>query len=261
MANARYFASVTNYKKRFDEQLFKELATSLQIQDVLDSSTSVAQLSGGQKQRLSLLRALSIRPDILLLDEPTNGLDADVKLLFLTKLREIIRAFNLLVIYVTHHKLEAEILADEIIFLSKNKQKGYIDRIYQDKLIDFIESPPLAEAVKVFKYPQPNLVKCRLDGRRLLLSGEDGADNFMISVGSSDITYSASGGYRIVTAIENALYINIQLEVAGNLITVERRDYRDSEFVTLSGIFTMYDHNGNACGRLNIRKNEVEDEE
>jgi ABC-type multidrug transport system ATPase subunit len=261
MANARYFATTAHYKTRFDEQLFRELAASLQIEDVLGSSTPVAQLSGGQKQRLSLLRALSIRPDILLLDEPTNGLDADVKLLFLTKLREIIRAFNLLVVYVTHHKLEAEILGDEIVFLDKNRQRGYIDRVYQDKLIDFIERPPLAEAVKVFKYPQPNLLKCRLDGRQLLLSGDDGADHFMISVSSSDIAYTANGGYRVVTAVENALYVNIQLEAAGNLITVERRGYRDSGFVTLSGIFTMYDHNGNAGGKLSIQKNELVDEE
>jgi ABC-type multidrug transport system ATPase subunit len=261
LANARYFASVAHYKARFDEQLFKELAASLQIEDVLKSSTPVAQLSGGQKQRLSLLRALSIRPDILLLDEPTNGLDADVKLLFLTKLREIIRAFNLLVVYVTHHKLEAEILADEVIFLSKNRRKGYIDRVYQDKLIDFIEHPPLAEAVRVFKYPQPNLLKCRLEGRQLLLSEGADADHFMISVNSSDIAYTTTRGLRVMTAVENTLYVNLRLEGTGNLITVERRDYIDSGFVTLSGIFTMYDSDGNAGGKINIHKNEVADEE
>ena len=122
MQNARYFQRSSYYKKHFNENLFWELITSLNIQDVLEKSKSVLELSGGQRQRLSLLRALSIQPDLLLLDEPTNGLDATVKLQFLNKLREVVLKYGLMVIYVTHHKLETELIADEVIYISSNSK-------------------------------------------------------------------------------------------------------------------------------------------
>ncbi len=253
--NARYFSTISYYKNRFDKQLFNELAQSLQIDDILKTAKSIAQLSGGQKQRIALLRALSIKPDILLLDEPTNGLDADVKLLFLSKLKEIVIAYNLLVIYVTHHKLEAEIVADEIIFLSKNQQTGFIDRVYQNSLLNFVKQPPLLEAVKVFKYPQPNLLKCKIENNCLVLCNGD--NGFTISVHSAQINYSKDNGFRVETIIENALYVTMKFVGSHNLITVDRQHFQNVSNVSLSGIFITYDSNGNSNGSLTLRDNNL----
>jgi ABC-type multidrug transport system ATPase subunit len=218
--NARYFESTSFYKKRFDEILFSELVQSLNIFDVLQTQKSVSELSGGQRQRLSLLRALSIRPDILLLDEPTNGLDAEVKLQFLNKLREIVLKYNLLVIYVTHHKLETELLVDEIIYLSKDEQTGYINRIFQDSLLGFIEKPPLLEAVKVFNYPKPNLLKFSLDSNYLKQYQNDMTDFFYLCIEDKQIKFSPDKGFDYKIISSNPIYSLLELTDSQQILSV-----------------------------------------
>jgi polar amino acid transport system ATP-binding protein len=78
------------------------------------------QLSGGQSQRVSIVRSLSINPEVLFLDEPTSALDPVLTqevLRTIIKLREEHMNF----VIVTHEILFAKKAADYIIFMQEGK--------------------------------------------------------------------------------------------------------------------------------------------
>lgn len=60
------------------------------------------ELSGGQQQRVAIAMALAGEPDALLLDEPTTGLDVTTQAHILDLLRELARARNMAMVYVSH---------------------------------------------------------------------------------------------------------------------------------------------------------------
>ncbi len=87
------------------------------------------ELSGGQKQRVSLVRALSVNPDLLLLDEPFSKLDYKTKLDISYDVRNILKKENKSMIMVTHDIEEAINICDRVIVLSKNNNS--IKSIYK----------------------------------------------------------------------------------------------------------------------------------
>ncbi len=99
------------------------------------------QISGGQAQRVSIVRALSIKPDLILLDEPTSSLDP-----ILT--HEVLEAIKLLVkdridfIIVTHEIGFAKQVADYIVFMDEGK-------IIEQGSPDILENPQ-SEKLKRF---------------------------------------------------------------------------------------------------------------
>ncbi|HTK62712.1 MAG TPA: ATP-binding cassette domain-containing protein [Pseudonocardia sp.] len=84
-----------------------------------------AQLSGGQAQRVALARALAGDPRLLLLDEPLSALDVDVAPAMRSLLRRVLRGDGpgpaRTVVLVTHHLLDAVVLADRVVVLSDGR--------------------------------------------------------------------------------------------------------------------------------------------
>jgi ABC-type sulfate/molybdate transport systems ATPase subunit len=72
------------------------------------------QLSGGERQRVALARALARNPGVLLLDEPLSALDAHTKVAVRGELQELLRAFGLPTLLVTHDYEDAAALADKV---------------------------------------------------------------------------------------------------------------------------------------------------
>lgn len=214
--NARYFQFAGAFKERFNETLYVELVKSLGLEEVLSGKGSILDLSGGQKQRLSLLRALSIEPDFLLLDEPCNGLDAEVKRSFLNKLREITQRFRLAVLYITHHKLEAQLIADEVVYLVQEKQTGTVKQAAQGSITEFIEKPPVLEAVYIFRFPDVKVlpVKPGLNGKMILAeTGEDATEHWLVE--DNQIELNASEGFTFKVVSKSAVYTVIRNDEAG----------------------------------------------
>ncbi len=78
------------------------------------------QLSGGQSQRASIVRALSIMPEVILLDEPTSSLDPILTYEVLTAVKKLADEKKEFVI-VTHEIGFAKNIADYIIFMQDGK--------------------------------------------------------------------------------------------------------------------------------------------
>lgn len=74
-------------------------------------------LSGGQAQAVALARALARRPGLLLLDEPLAALDARTRLDVQAELRRHLAEFAGPCLLVTHHPLDALVLADRLVVI------------------------------------------------------------------------------------------------------------------------------------------------
>jgi iron(III) transport system ATP-binding protein len=72
------------------------------------------QLSGGEQQRVALARALVTRPSILVMDEPLSSLDDERKRAIASDLLGLQSQFGFTLIYVTHDRGEADMLASRI---------------------------------------------------------------------------------------------------------------------------------------------------
>ena len=76
------------------------------------------QLSGGQQQRVAIARTLVLNPDIILFDEPMSALDAEIKVVLRSQLKEIQKKLKITMIYVTHDQEEAFALSDRIMVIN-----------------------------------------------------------------------------------------------------------------------------------------------
>jgi iron(III) transport system ATP-binding protein len=72
------------------------------------------ELSGGQQQRVALARALAPRPAVVLLDEPFSNLDAAMREMVRSDVRDILREAHASAVFVTHDQDEAFGLADQV---------------------------------------------------------------------------------------------------------------------------------------------------
>lgn len=78
------------------------------------------QISGGQSQRASIVRALSIKPEIMLLDEPTSSLDPILTYEVLHAIKQLVDEKRD-VILVTHEIGFAKSVADYVIYMDEGE--------------------------------------------------------------------------------------------------------------------------------------------
>ncbi|MGA3267559.1 MAG: molybdenum ABC transporter ATP-binding protein [Verrucomicrobiota bacterium] len=102
----------------------------LEIQPLV--ARGVTELSGGEKQRVALARALLASPRLLLLDEPLASLDLALKDKIIPYLARIRDEFKIPMLYVTHDRLEALALADEMAVLVNGRiiQTGSVAEVF-----------------------------------------------------------------------------------------------------------------------------------
>ncbi|MDN5205467.1 ABC transporter ATP-binding protein [Fulvivirgaceae bacterium BMA10] len=263
LENAEYFRRISNYKSKFDHELFNEVATALQIQDILESATSINEISGGQRQRISLLRAMSIQPDFLLLDEPMTGLDEEVKDQFLQTLAMLIQRFRLMVIYVTHHRKETEFIADEILFLEKAKNLNSVSLAIQTTSNDFFSYAPTVSALNAIKDISVNTIKFKKNKNGPIIPTDEleiDSNIGLISFSQDVIQFTENSGFEFDVAAKTGAFTLLQLKNSSTVLTIENNKYLDgfqNKFMTLSGKINLYDSKGRFLRSAEIENNEI----
>jgi NitT/TauT family transport system ATP-binding protein len=85
------------------------------------------ELSGGMQQRGSIVRALSLRPQVLLMDEPFGALDAFTREEMNRVVEEIWLETRTTIVFITHSIEEAIFLSDRVIVLTKRPGRVHAD--------------------------------------------------------------------------------------------------------------------------------------
>jgi len=140
-----------------------QVVKKLNLSELLDTRGSDLNMS--EMQRVALARVLVTQPALLLLDEPMSNLDAALRESLRRELREIQKALNQTVLYVTHDQVEAMAMSDRIAIMDAGEilQVGTPEQIYHQPatrfIAEFIGDPPI------------NILPCtlrRVDGECLL---------------------------------------------------------------------------------------------
>ncbi|QAA77346.1 MAG: Putrescine transport ATP-binding protein PotA [Candidatus Bipolaricaulis sibiricus] len=112
-------------------------------------------LSGGQQQRVALARALVAEPKVILFDEPLSNLDAKLRESTRQELRAFITSLGLSSIYVTHDRVEALAISDEVAVMHRGAivERGTPTELYFQSdnpfVVDFIGRANFVQATVV----------------------------------------------------------------------------------------------------------------
>jgi osmoprotectant transport system ATP-binding protein len=136
-----------------DEEMRRRLSELCELTRFSESLLTryPAELSGGQRQRVSLMRALTLSPELLLLDEPLGALDPLVRAALQKDLKEIFAQLKQTTLLVTHDLAEAAYLGEDIVLMNEG-------RIVQQGSIGDLRDRPANQFVSEFINAQRALV-------------------------------------------------------------------------------------------------------
>ncbi|WP_414472010.1 ABC transporter ATP-binding protein [Microvirga sp. M2] len=135
----------------------EEIAHLLDLAPVLDRKAS--NLTADMKQKISLGRGL-VRSDVaaILFDEPLTVIDPHLKWQLRSTLKEIHRALDITMIYVTHDQTEALTFADKVVVMHDGAvvQTGTPDELFARPAHTFVGH--------FIGSPGMNVLPCRVEG-------------------------------------------------------------------------------------------------
>lgn len=225
---------------------FEHVTEVLEIQPLV--SRRVTELSGGEKQRVALARALLASPQLLLLDEPLASLDAPLKAKILPYFARIRDEFGVSMLCVTHDRLEALALADEIVVLVGGKV------LQVGPILDVFNRPANPEVAKlvgvetvlpgVITTTHEGLVTVEINGTKLTaVAPESSSQNVFVCIRGEDVILQRDAD--TATSVRNRLVARVKsLRPQGALVHVEL----DADF-PLTAVVTRP-----ACVELDLRE-------
>ncbi len=117
------------------------------------------ELSGGMQQRASIVRALSLRPQVLLMDEPFGALDAFTREEMNRLVEEIWLETRTTIVFITHSIEEAIFLSDRVIVLSRRP-----GTVIADHAVPFARPRTLATMASRAVFDLTNRIKADIYG-------------------------------------------------------------------------------------------------
>ena len=113
-------------------------AQTLRIEHLLDRKTD--RLSGGEMQRVSIGRAIVREPQAFLMDEPLSNLDAKLREILRSELKDLQMRLRATFIFVTHDQVEAMTMGDRVGVLNEGHliQVGTPDEVYNGPRDTFV---------------------------------------------------------------------------------------------------------------------------
>ncbi|MCD6070184.1 MAG: transporter ATP-binding protein [Microvirga sp.] len=186
----------------------EEIAGLLDLTRVLDRKAS--NLTADMKQKISLGRGL-VRPDVaaILFDEPLTVIDPHLKWQLRSTLKEIHRALDITMIYVTHDQTEALTFADKVVVMHDGAvvQTGTPEELFERPAHTFVGH--------FIGSPGMNILPCRIEGATAFVGST------MIPLRRAYRTLS--DGERIELGIRPE-FVQVQPKGAGLPVQVRRID-------------------------------------
>lgn len=143
----------------------QEIARLLDLTRVLDRKAS--NLTADMKQKISLGRGL-VRSDVaaILFDEPLTVIDPHLKWQLRSTLKEIHRALDITMIYVTHDQTEALTFADKVVVMHDGAvvQTGTPEELFERPAHTFVGH--------FIGSPGMNILPCRIEGATAYIGDE-----------------------------------------------------------------------------------------
>jgi len=145
------------------ERRVARAAKMLRIEHLLERKTD--RLSGGEMQRVSIGRAIVRDPTVFLMDEPLSNLDAKLREVLRSELKDLQKTLDATFLFVTHDQIEAMSMGDRIGVLNEGRlvQVGTPNAIYDAPRDTFVAS--------FVGSPAMNLLPAKIEGGRLLVPG------------------------------------------------------------------------------------------
>lgn len=244
LENARYRATAGWGRSFFSESRYASIRSALGLGgSFLDDQRPMRALSGGEAQRLALLRDLSVEPELVLLDEPCAGLDPLVKQSFLLGLREALCDTPALVLYVTHHFSEVELIADEVGILSGGPGGTFL---HVRSLAEVKRRPPTEEAARLIAPHATSTLAVDRVGERYQ-PASDGVGVARLVVGPSCVRGAAAreDGFAAVPVGSSASYGIARIGHAPGAILYELGEHQPAPaWLKLEGVGHLFPHGG-----------------
>ena len=164
--NVAYPLQVRNEPREAIRRRVAETLAFVQLEGF--EARPATKLSGGQQQRVALARALVAEPKVILFDEPLSNLDAKLREETRKELRRFLGKLAITAVYVTHDRVEALALSDEIAVMREGRivEEGSPRAMYFDAahrfVADFIGRANLVAATIRSQEPATTLVDCAL---------------------------------------------------------------------------------------------------
>ncbi|MDY8137161.1 ABC transporter ATP-binding protein [Aquimarina sp. 2201CG5-10] len=97
------------------------------------------QLSGGQKQRIMIAMAVACKPKLLIADEPTTALDVTVQRDIIGLLKELQKAYNMSILFISHDLSLISEIADNVLVMYQGKivESGSANEIFHHPKQDY----------------------------------------------------------------------------------------------------------------------------